>query len=139
MIGPPSGERPMPPVKNVNYFIEYSATPFAGSKLLAKSKSGLQYSSLGDFKIPDIKPGDATKLAQNITQRYSDGIMRDADGLIGNICNWAHCQDVPAIDALQAIDNQINGLGSNATDYQKELQINVQSALRTLKPTNLAT
>ncbi|VVA44255.1 conserved hypothetical protein [Candidatus Roizmanbacteria bacterium] len=137
MIEPPSGEQPAPPVKNVNYFIEYSATPFAGRKLLAKSKSGLQYSSLGDFKIPDIKPGDATKLAQNITQRYSDGIMLDTDGLIGNICNWAHCQDVPAVDALQAIDNQINALGQNATDYQKQLQTNVQTALRTLKLTKI--
>jgi len=133
MIGLSPSEQPRQPIKNVDFFIDYSATPFAGKKLFTKSERGLKYASLphnNTFKIPEVKPGDARGLAENIIKRYSDGIMLDSDGLIGNICNWAHCQDVPAIEALKRIDKQITSMGLSATDYQKRLRTAVQTALR---------
>ena len=128
-------ERDAKSAKNTDYFIEYSAPPFGGCKEFGTSKSGLKYAllSYGSFEIPEIKPGDLPKLAINIVKRYKDGIMLDSDGLIGNICNCAQYQDVPAVSALEEIDRRIISMGPEATVYQRRLRNNVKAALHTLK------
>lgn len=117
----------------VDDYIKYAASGV--TEMVTTSCSGLEYVVHGGGKQGFLIPGawgNVDKVAQNIVDRYKDGIMLDTFGQVSNICNWAHKQDVPAVDVLRRVDELIADLGAKATEYQTRTRGNVRAALAQL-------